>query len=129
MQEKRTVQACFQSQNEGKGLWHWLRELLEKDAQGIMSIQRNLERKAQRREGFHRKLGVKGTKRQSSHFPLLPRIGIQVYLEQKQSLIAQIGVLETGKGRERDTETLLPDALCLFTYCSAFSHHPLLWKK
>lgn len=54
---------------------------------------------------------------------------IQVYLEQKQSLIAQIGVLETGKGRERDTETLLPDALCLFTYCSAFSHHPLLWKK
>lgn len=79
---------------------------------------KDLERKAQRREGFHRKLRVKGTKRQSSHFPLLPRIGIQVYLEQKQSLIAQIGVLETGKGRERYRN---PTARCLMLIYLLFS--------
>lgn len=42
-----------------------------------------------------------GGKRQSSHFSLLPQISVHRHLEQKHSLTARIGVLETRKERER----------------------------
>lgn len=80
--EKRTVRACFQRQNEGRGLWHWLERVVRAGCPGKhkhpgeSGEEKPNEEKAQ-------KIWGKDVKRQIFLFSTLPRIGIQVYLEQK----------------------------------------------
>ena len=80
--EKRTVQACFQRQNEGKGLWHWLERAVRAGCPGKHKHPRESgeekpdEEKAQKIRG-------KRCQKTIFLFSTLPRIGIQVYLEQK----------------------------------------------
>lgn len=75
---------------------------IEGAAQGSKRIQGNLKSQAQWRADIEKEGSGENKKyKKSSHFLLLPQIGIQGHLEQKQSLTAQTGVLGSGKGRKR----------------------------
>lgn len=80
--EKRTVQACFQRQNEGKALWHWLERAVRAGCPGKHKHPRESGEEKPNEEKTQK---IWGTRCQKATFlfSTLPRIGIQVYLEQK----------------------------------------------
>lgn len=80
--EKRTVQACFQRQNEGKALRHWLERAVRAGCPGKHKHPRESGEEKPNEEKTQK---IWGTRCQKAIFlfSTLPRIGIQVYLEQK----------------------------------------------